>query len=105
MFIHLSLHESTTVLGMPSPEMKKKFTLCCEIIKLLGKCWYGRHPWIRLALDCERMVEKGINFILCLGTAYDVSSMESLEKLSIVFVDRKGMPPKIFFSLNFSFEL
>ena len=46
--------------------------------KFLGKCWYGRHPWIRLAMDCERMVEKGINFILCLGTAYDVSSMESI---------------------------
>ena len=26
--------------------------------KFLGKCWYGRHPWIRLAMDCERMVEK-----------------------------------------------
>ena len=29
--------------------------------KFLGKCWYGRHPWIQLAMDCERMVEKGIN--------------------------------------------
>jgi hypothetical protein len=46
--------------------------------KFLGKCWYGRHPQIRLAMDCERMVQKGINFILCLGTAYDVSSMESI---------------------------
>ena len=27
--------------------------------KFLGKCWYGRHPWIRLAMDCERIVEKG----------------------------------------------
>jgi hypothetical protein len=34
--------------------------------KFLGKCWYGRHPWIRLAMDYERMVEKGINFIFCL---------------------------------------
>jgi len=34
-FIHLSLHESTVVIGMPSPEMKKKFTLCCEIINSL----------------------------------------------------------------------
>ena len=33
MFIHLSLHESTTkVLGMSSPEMKNEFTLCCQII-------------------------------------------------------------------------
>ena len=30
--------------------------------KFLGKCWYGRHPWIRLAMESESMVEKGINF-------------------------------------------
>jgi hypothetical protein len=24
--------------------------------KFLEKCWYGGHPWIRLAMDCERMV-------------------------------------------------
>ena len=46
--------------------------------KFLGKCWYGRHPWIRLAMESESMVEKGINFIFCLGTAYDISSMESV---------------------------
>ena len=66
--------------------------------KFLGKCWYGRHPWIRLAMDCERMVEKGINFILCLGTAYDVSSMESIGNYSVVFIDGKSMPPKFFIS-------
>ena len=44
--------------------------------KFLGKCWYGRHPWIWLAMESESMVEKGINFNFCLGTAYDVSSME-----------------------------
>ena len=33
MFIHLSLHESTVkVLGMPGPEMKNEFTLCCQIV-------------------------------------------------------------------------
>jgi len=73
--------------------------------KFLGKCWYGRQPWIRLAMDCERMVEKGINFILCLGTAYDISSMESIVNYFVVFVDRKGMPLTIFFSLNLNFEL
>ena len=41
--------------------------------KFLGKCCYGRHPWIQLALESESMVEKGINFIFCLGTAYDIS--------------------------------
>ena len=68
-------------------------------------CWYGRHPWIRLAMGCERMVEKGINFIFCLGTAYDISSLESVGNYSVVFVDGKSMPPKIFLPLNFRFEL
>ena len=62
--------------------------------KFLGKCWYGRHPWIRLAMDCERMVEKGINFIFYLGTAYDISSMESVGNYLVVFVDGKRMPLK-----------
>src|SRR3989337_3432274 len=34
--------------------------------KFLGKCWYGRYSWIWLAVECESMVEKGINFIFCL---------------------------------------
>ena len=46
--------------------------------KFLGKCWYGGQPWIRLAMESESMVEKGINFIFCLGTAYDISSMGSV---------------------------
>ena len=62
--------------------------------KFLGKCWYGGHPWIRLAMESESMVEKGINFIFCLGTAYDVSSMESVGMLQVVFVGRKSMPLK-----------
>ena len=70
--------------------------------KFLGKCWYGRHPWIWLAVECESMVEKGMNFIFSLGTAYDISSMESIGNYSTVFVDRKRMPPKIFLSLPFS---
>ena len=73
--------------------------------KFLGKCWHGRHQWIRLAMDCERMEEERINFILCLGTAYDVSSMESIGNYSVIFVDGKNMPLKIFLSLNLSFEL
>ena len=46
--------------------------------KFLVKCWNGRQPWIRLAMESESMVEIGINFIFCLGTAYDISSMESV---------------------------
>ena len=73
--------------------------------KFLGKCWYGRQPWIWPTMESERMVEKGINFIFCLATAYDVSSMESIVHYFVVFVDRKGMPLKIFLSLNLNFEL
>ena len=70
--------------------------------KILGKCWCGRHPWIQLAMDCERMVEKRINFILCLGTAYDVSSMESIGNYLVVFVDGKSMPLKKIISQFFA---
>ena len=73
--------------------------------KFLGKCWYGGHPWIRLAMESESMVEKGINFIFCLGTAYDISSMASIGNFSVVFVDRKSMPLKIIFISNLSLEL
>ncbi len=31
--------------------------------KFLGKCWYGRHPWIRLAMESESMVEKEYTLI------------------------------------------
>ena len=26
--------------------------------KFLGKCWYGGHPWIQLAMESESMMEK-----------------------------------------------
>ena len=58
-----------------------------SINNFLGKCWYGGHPWIRLAMESERTTEKGINFIFCLGTAYVISSMESVrssESFSLV---------------------
>ena len=46
-------------------------------------------PW-----KVKIMVEKGINFIFYLGIAYDVSSMESVGMLQVVFVGRKSMPLK-----------
>ena len=77
---------------------KKNFMLSNN--KFLGKCWYGRQPWIRPAMETESLVEKGINFIFCLGTAYDISRMESIVSYFVVFVDMKSMPPKIFLFLN-----
>ena len=35
MFIHLSLHESVAVIGMPSPEMKKEIYFMLSIINSL----------------------------------------------------------------------
>ena len=65
--------------------------------KLLGKCWYGRHSWIRLAMESESMVEKGINFIFCLGTAYDISSMESVGNSKSFSLVGKAHLPKCFY--------
>ena len=64
--------------------------------KFLGKCWYGRHPWIWLAMESESMVEKGINFIFCLGTAYDISSMESFGNSKSFSLVGKTHLPKYF---------
>ena len=105
-FIHLSLHESKAkVLGMPSLEMQKWIYFVLSNNKFLGKCWYGRHPWIRLAMESERMVEKGINFIFCLGTAYDISSMESVRSSTSFSLVGWIHFPKCFFLNFFRFEL
>ena len=77
MFIHLSLHESGSNRDAQSQNEKEIYFMLSNN-KFLGKCWYGRHPWIWLAMESESMVEKGINFNFCLGTAYDISSMESV---------------------------
>ena len=53
-------------------------------------------------MESESMVEKGINFIFCLGTAYDISSMESVGMFQVVFVGGMDTPPKMFLSLCFS---
>ena len=70
--------------------------------KFLGKCWYGGHPWIRLAMESESMVEKGINFIFCLGTAYDVSNMESVGSSKSFLLVVKVCLPKCFYLSVFS---
>ena len=73
--------------------------------KFLGKCWYGRHSWIQLAMENESMVEKGINFNLCLGTAYDISSIESVGISKSFSLVGKVCLSKMFLSLNLSSEL
>ena len=65
--------------------------------KFLGKYWYGGHPWIRLAMNVKVMVEKGINFIFCLGIAYGVSSMESVGSSKLFSLVGKVCLPKCFY--------
>ena len=73
--------------------------------KFLGKCWYGGHPGIRLAMESESMVEKGINFIFCLGTACDISSMESVGNSKSFSLVGWIHLPKCFYLYIFCFEL
>ena len=76
MLIHLSLHKSMTkVLGMSNTEMQKRneFTLCCKIINSLESVDMESTRGYGLPWKVKVMVEKGINFIFCLGTAYDIS--------------------------------
>ena len=79
------------------PRNEKEIYFMLSNNKFLGKCWYGSHPWIRLAMDRERMMEKGINFILCLGTAYDISSMESIGNSKSFSLVGKVYLPKCFY--------
>ena len=65
--------------------------------KFLGKCWYGGYPWIRLAMEIGSMVEKGINFIFYLGTAYDISSMGSVGSSKSFSLVGKVCHPKCFY--------
>jgi len=65
---------------MPNPKMKKNYD---DNNKFLGKGWYGRHLWIWVAMACEKKGGKEINFIFCLGTAYNVSSMEDIENFRL----------------------
>ena len=52
MFIHLSLHKSTTkVLGMPSPE--NEFTLCCQMINSLESVGMEGTRGYRKAMESE----------------------------------------------------
>ena len=65
--------------------------------KFLGKCWYGGHPWMRLAMESESMVEKGMKFIFYLGTSYDISSMGSVGNSKLFSLVGKACLPKCFY--------
>ena len=73
--------------------------------KFLGKCWYRRHPWIRLAMESESMVEKGINFIFSLGTALIYLAWKVLGTLSRFRWWDGYTSQNVFISIIFRFEL
>ena len=58
--------------------MKNEFILCCQIINSLESVGMEDTRGYGQALESKSMTKKGINFIFYLGTAYDVSSMESV---------------------------
>ena len=70
--------------------------------KFLGKCWYGGHPWIRLAMESESMVEKGMNFIFCLETAYTYLAWKVLRTTRLFSLTGKACHPKCFISTFFA---
>ena len=72
--------------------------------KFLGKCWYGRHPWIRLAMESESIVEKVINFNFCLEPPMIYLAWKVLGALSCFRWWEKYASQKNL-SLNFHFEL
>ena len=61
------------------------------------KCWYGGQPWKWLAMESESMVDKGLNFIFCSGTTYDISSMESVGNSKSFSLVGKVCLPKCFY--------
>jgi hypothetical protein len=67
--------------------------------KFLGKCWFEGHLWIRLAMDGERNSGKEISFNFCLGTAWDVSSMENIGNSWSFSLAGKACLSKYFISL------
>ena len=70
--------------------------------KFLGKCWYEGRPWIRLAMESESYGGKRNKLYFLFGTAYYISSMESVGMLQVVFVGGMDTPPKMFLSLFFA---
>ena len=73
--------------------------------KFFGKCWYGGHPWIRLDMESERMVEKGINFIFCLGPPMAYLAWKALGTLSRFCWWDGYISQNVFISNFFRFEL
>ena len=78
-FIHLSFTRKLLVIGMPSfmIKIKSKYNNGTKLPH--DCCWYGRYPWIRLAMDCVCWWRGSKTLPFCLGTTYNIYSMEDTE--------------------------
>ena len=64
---------------MPSPVMKKKFTLCCQIINSLESVDSWTSPVVSDKPWSVNVGGGGVKTLpFCMGTAYNVSSMEDI---------------------------
>ena len=70
--------------------------------KFLGKCWYGRHPWIRLAVECESMVEKEVNFVSVWEPPMIYLAWKVLGTTRLFSLAGKACLPKKFISIFFA---
>ena len=101
---HYHSRESGWYSGCPVPCSKIKSNIMKQNSPKIVVCMDGTHGF-SLSWSVIDWWRGSKNFIFCLGTAYDISSMESIVNYFVVFVDRISMPPKIFFSLNLNLEL
>ncbi len=101
----LSFTRKWLVFGMPSSMLKN------QIKNIIKKTPLGMLLVWTVPVDSARrgmwlIGGGGVKTLpFYLGTAYNVSSMESIVSYFVIFVDRKSMPLKIFLSLNLNLEL
>ena len=62
--------------------------------KFLGKCWYGGHPWIRLAMESESNGGTRNKLYFLFGNRLWCIYHGKCWMLQVIFVGRKSMPLK-----------
>ena len=94
-FIHLSLHES--MVGNRDAQSHNEIKIINN--KIPWKVMVLRAPVDTASHGLWKNGGKEINFIFCLGTAYNVSSMEDIGNSRSFSLTRKACLPKFIFSL------
>ena len=100
-FIHLSLHER--VAGNRDAQSHNESKINNN--KIPWKVMVWRAPVDTASHGLWKNGGKEVNFTFCLGTAYDVSSMENIGNSRSFSLTGKACLSKYFYLFNFSFEL